>query len=101
MRTHTVGMTNPKRPRDPNQLAKLIADIAIGEVKDGDPDANKDPAAVARGRSGGKIGGKNRMASLSDAQKSEMGRQAAEIRWKKEAPSQDGASGKGQLNKTS
>ena len=25
-------MTNPKRPRDPNQLAKLIADIATGEV---------------------------------------------------------------------
>ncbi len=23
-------MTNPKRPRDPNQLAKLIADIATG-----------------------------------------------------------------------
>lgn len=25
-------MTKPKRPRDPNQLAKLIADIATGEV---------------------------------------------------------------------
>lgn len=28
-----VGMTdkNPKRPRDPNQLAKLMVDIATGE----------------------------------------------------------------------
>ena len=101
MARHTVGMTNPKRPRDRNQLAKLIADIAVGEITDTNPDAPKDPVAMARGRIGGKIGGKNRMAALSDRQKSEMGRRAAEIRWKKRAPSQDGALGKGQLNKTS
>jgi hypothetical protein len=28
-------MTRPaKRPRDPNQLAKLIADVATGEIED-------------------------------------------------------------------
>jgi hypothetical protein len=27
-------MATPKRPRDPIQLAKLIGDIAIGEVED-------------------------------------------------------------------
>ena len=101
MRRHTVRMTNPKRPRDPNQLAKLIANIATGEVKDSDPDAGKDPAAMARGRSGGKVGGKIRMASLNDAQRSEMGKRAAEARWKKGASSQDKAPSKGQLNKTS
>lgn len=47
-------MTKPKRPRDPNQRAKLIADIATGEVDDIDPDEGKDPAAVALGRKGGK-----------------------------------------------
>jgi hypothetical protein len=46
----------PKRPRDPAQLAKLIVDIATGEVEDREPTLNeqgKDPAAVAMGRKGG------------------------------------------------
>ena len=43
-------MSKPKRPRDPNQLAHLIAAIATGEVQDTDPDAGKDPAAVLQSR---------------------------------------------------
>jgi hypothetical protein len=46
----------PKRPRDPNQLAKRIIDIATGEVPDRDPtpeEEDKDPAAVALGKKGG------------------------------------------------
>jgi len=49
-------MKTPKRPRDPAQLAKLIVDIATGEVEDREPTAEeqgKDPAAVAMGRKGG------------------------------------------------
>ena len=38
----------PKRPRDPNELAKAIIDIATGERPDVAPD-DKDPAAVQRG----------------------------------------------------
>jgi hypothetical protein len=30
-------MTLPKRPRDPAQLAKLMIDIASGEVTEGQP----------------------------------------------------------------
>jgi hypothetical protein len=30
-------LTHPKRPRDPAQLAKLIVDIATGEVEDREP----------------------------------------------------------------
>jgi hypothetical protein len=30
-----------KRPRDPNQLAKLVVDIAIGEVEDTPEDTGK------------------------------------------------------------
>ena len=30
-----------KRPRDPSQLAKLIVDIAAGEVEDGTPPPKK------------------------------------------------------------
>jgi hypothetical protein len=51
------------RPRDPNQLAKSIIDIATGEKPDRDPtteEEGKDPAAVERGRKGGLIGGKAR-----------------------------------------
>jgi hypothetical protein len=39
-----------KRPRDPAQLAKLIVDIATGEVEDL-VDDGKDAAAVELGRS--------------------------------------------------
>jgi hypothetical protein len=33
----TADSKGRKRPRDPNQLAKLIVDIASGEVEDRDP----------------------------------------------------------------
>jgi hypothetical protein len=42
----------PKRPRDPNQLAKSIIDIATGQKPDRDPtpeEQGKDPATVAMG----------------------------------------------------
>lgn len=48
--------SHPKRPRDPNQLAKSIIDIATGQKPDRDPtpeEQGKDPAAVALGRKGG------------------------------------------------
>lgn len=76
--------TKPKRPRDPNQLAKLIADIAAGEVKDQDPNAGKDPAAVALGRKGGLKGGKVRAESLSSERKSSIAKTAAKTRWQRQ-----------------
>ena len=74
-------MTNPKRPRDPNQLAKLILDIATGEEVDQNPDEGKDPAAVARGRKGGQKGGKARAEALTEEERSEIARKAANARW--------------------
>jgi hypothetical protein len=45
-----------KRPRDPFQFAKLIGNIATGQVEDvavpSKADAGKDPAAMAPGRKG-------------------------------------------------
>ena len=44
-----------KRPRDPAQLAKLMIDIASGEVEDRPPtpeEQGKDPGAAALGRAG-------------------------------------------------
>jgi hypothetical protein len=74
-------MTHPKRPRDPNQLAKSIIDIATGEKPDRDPDAGKDPAAVALGRKGGLKGGAARAASLTPEQRSDTAKRAAKARW--------------------
>ncbi len=44
----------PKRPRDPNQLGKLIVDLSVGEVEEAPmEDGGKLPAAVEMGRKGG------------------------------------------------
>nr|WP_281719471.1 histone H1 [Nitrosomonas nitrosa] len=72
----------PKRPRDPNQLGKLIVDLSVGEADDSEnlPDeSGKDPAAVALGKKGGKA----RANSLTPKQRAQIARQAAVSRWKK------------------
>jgi hypothetical protein len=72
-----------RRPRDPNQLGKLIVDIATGEVEDTPEDTGKDPAAVALGRKGGLKGGKARAAKLTADERKDAARKAAEARWRK------------------
>jgi hypothetical protein len=72
-----------KRPRDPNQLAKLIVDLATGEAEEPDPDEGKDPAAVSLGRKGGLKGGKARAEKMTPEQRSESARRAARARWQK------------------
>lgn len=72
----------PKRPRDANQLAKRIADIATSAAKDRDPtpeEQGKDPAAVSLGSKGGKA----RAKALSSKKRSEIAKKAAAKRWKK------------------
>jgi hypothetical protein len=71
----------PKRPRDPNQLGKLIADIATGEVQDQALDVGKNPVAAASGRKGGLKGGKARAEKLTPERRSEIARKAARARW--------------------
>jgi hypothetical protein len=69
------------RPRDPNQLGKLIVDIATGEVEDTAADDGKNAAAVELGRKGGLKGGKARAESMTPEQRSEAARKAAQTRW--------------------
>jgi hypothetical protein len=64
------------RPRDPAQLAKLIVDIATGEVEDRIDDG-RDPAAAALGRKGGKA----RAASMTPKRRKEIAKAAAAKRW--------------------
>jgi hypothetical protein len=70
-----------KRPRDPNQLGKLIVDIATGEADEPDPNAGKNPAAVELGRKGGLKGGKARAAKMTAKERSDAARRAARARW--------------------
>lgn len=70
-----------KRPRDPNQLGKLIVDLATGEAEDPDPDEGKNAAAVELGRKGGLKGGKARAAKLTAEKRSQIARKAAQARW--------------------
>lgn len=83
--------SQPKRPRDVNQLAKAIVDQATGEAAPSlvvplAPEAlkrEKDPAAVSLGRRGGLKGGPARAAKLTADEKSEIGKKAAAKRWNK------------------
>lgn len=74
-------MTPPKRPRDPNQLAKSIIDLATGSEHEdeGAPESKY----TQRARSGGKSGGPARAAALAPEERAEIARAAAAARWKK------------------
>ena len=71
----------PKRPRDANQLAKMIVDITTGDAEEEVKDDGKDPAAVALGRKGGKVGGKARAEKLTPEERSAIAKKAAKARW--------------------
>jgi hypothetical protein len=70
------GPKGEKRPADVIGNAIKVAKIATGEIEDELSPAPKRSA-------GGKKGGVSRAKSLSDEQRSEIARLAAEARWKK------------------
>ena len=77
-------MPKVKRPKDTNQLAKNILDIATGEQEDAP--ISKDEAksiAAQLGRLGGLKGGKARAKALSAKRRSEIAKAAAKARWHK------------------
>lgn len=78
-------MTDSKRMRrlsGTNQLAKLVADTATGDVDQRLlTDDGRDLAAVLLGRRGGLKGGKARAASLSADRRKEIAANAAKARW--------------------
>jgi hypothetical protein len=80
----------PKRSskdHDFTTIARNIVEQAIGEKLDGspleNPDAGKNPAAVALGKLGGAKGGKARAEALSPAKKKAIAKKAANARWHK------------------
>jgi hypothetical protein len=69
-----------KRATDVNELGKQLVDELTGAVEPVDPDAGKDPAAVALGRKGGLKGGKARAANMTKEERSESAKRAAAAR---------------------
>lgn len=72
----------PKRPRDANQLAKLMVDIAAGEADDS-------PALAPAGSAGGK----SRAVALPKARRVEIAKKGAAARWSKQAEPSSGEPG--------
>jgi hypothetical protein len=68
-------------------VARRVVEQAIGEHLDGtplqDPQAGKNPAAVALGKLGGAKGGRARADKLTPEQRTDIARTAASARWKK------------------
>ena len=66
-------------------IARSVVEQAIGEKLDGtvldDPNAGKNPAAVALGKLGGTKGGAARAAALSPAKRKAIAKKAAAKRW--------------------
>jgi hypothetical protein len=76
---------HPKRPRDLNQWAKRMVDIATGVVEDREPtpeERGADPAAVAMGRKGGAA----RAQALTPSERSKIAKKGALGRWGKVRP---------------
>lgn len=72
--------TKPKRPRDPNQLAKLIADISTGEAENDSPDQDESHS-TERARKGGLKGGKARAEKLTPQERKKIAEMASSARW--------------------
>jgi hypothetical protein len=75
------------KDRDFATVARRVVEKAIGEHLDGtpleNPDAGKNPAAVALGKLGGAKGGRARADKLSPAKRKQIAKKAAAARWGK------------------
>ena len=69
-------MKRPKRPRDSNQLAKMIVDLSVPKSADLGLESREptreelSKVMSALGRRGGKIGGKRRLETMTKPQRS-------------------------------
>jgi hypothetical protein len=79
--------TRSSKDHDFVTVARNVVEQAIGEHLDGtplaNPDAGKNPHAVALGKLGGQKGGRARAESLSDQKRSRIAKKAALARWGK------------------
>lgn len=78
-----LSMTKPKRPKDTNQLAKVIVDIATGQTVEPDPYEGKNRQKAESGKLGGLKGGTERAKRLTSEERTKIARAAAKTRWSK------------------
>jgi hypothetical protein len=85
LRYSRIMAPHPKRPRDLNQWARHMVDIATGAANKSEsaPDS-RDHLAVELGRRGGLKGGKARAEKLSPEERAAIARKAAKTRWSRE-----------------
>ena len=76
-------LPKPKRPRDINQLAKMIVDLTTGDETE--PELNVKQKA---GQLGGLKGGAARKAALTSERRSEIAKKAAKARWSSRSTSE-------------
>ena len=76
-----------RKPRMPDPMLFAISIVegvtgeSLVERPKALPEAAKDPAAVARGAKGGKVGGRVRAAKMTKAERSASAKKAASARW--------------------
>jgi len=81
-RNSTAKKKRPKRPTDVNQLAHfLVRESTEKRETEVTGDALISQIMREMGRKGGKIGGKRRLETMSDEQRSEIAHKAAQARW--------------------
>ena len=79
--------SKPKRPRDPNLLARSVVENLIGETMEGtplpprEPEREKNAAAVALSKLGASKGGRARAETLSAHKRKMIAKKAAQARW--------------------
>lgn len=77
-------MARKKRQPDPSEIARHVLDAIVPDAEGAsaeEPKPEKNPAAVALGRLGGKKGGPARAAKLTAKQRSAIAKKAAQARW--------------------
>ena len=73
----------PTRPRDANQLAKMIVDLTTGDATE-----PEESVRAKSGRLGGLKGGKARAESLTPKRRTEIAKKAAKARWSSRSTSE-------------
>lgn len=81
-----MAAKHPKRPRDINEWARHMVDLATGNAIEPNPSEGTDEAAVSLGRRGSLKGGKARAAKMTPKRRAEIARKAVKARWDKRGP---------------
>ena len=80
-----ANASQEKTGHDFTILARNVVEQAIGELLNGkpliDPNAGKNPTAIARGRAGGLLGGPARAKKLSATPRGRIAKKAAKWGW--------------------